>query len=156
VQTARHRLRGGSPACANKIVHTSLNPRRRPLGCCSREQLFPVRHPTGRRACNRGQWPVVRGQIDFLTIDDWQPTADAATRPETHQNLIHRDKEPRSHHRRPRQRHDTKARDALPRLLATPNSIIPRYCSAPDYSAPDYSAPDWQGPKPSGCPTADP
>ena len=59
-----------------KSFTTPLNPRRRPLGCCSREQRFPVRHPTGRRDLD---------QPERIDPDH--------TRPETHQNLIYISKE---------------------------------------------------------------
>jgi hypothetical protein len=41
----------------DKIVHTPLNPRRRPLGRRSHERQFPVRHTTERR--DLGQ-PTIR------------------------------------------------------------------------------------------------
>jgi hypothetical protein len=71
-----HCSRIGQNRQPDKIVHTPLNPRRRPLGRLSRRTALPVRHATERR--------------DFR-----QPkrTSIHHTRPETHQNLIHPDKE---------------------------------------------------------------
>ena len=59
-----------------KSFTTPLNPRRRPLGRRSCERQFPVRHTTERR-----DPPSVR-----------RPNL-SRTRPETHQNLIHTDKD---------------------------------------------------------------
>ncbi len=60
----------------DKIVHTPLNSRRRPLGRLSRRTALPVRHATERRDVRQS----IRTNIHH-------------TRPETHQNLIHPDKE---------------------------------------------------------------
>ena len=66
-----------------KSFTTPLNPRRRPLGRLSLRTAFPVRHTTERRD---------PGSIRRQTASH--------TRPETHQNLIHPDKEQRTPNRR--------------------------------------------------------
>jgi hypothetical protein len=71
-----HCSRNGQNRQPDKIVHTPLNSRRRPLGRLSRRTALPVRHATERRDPH---------QSKRINADH--------TRPETHQNLIHPDKE---------------------------------------------------------------
>ena len=63
----RSRDRWNDPS--DKVVHTPLNPCRRPLGCRSREQQFPVRQfgrttgpPPNPWSCNYGSTSITRVQ----------------------------------------------------------------------------------------------
>jgi hypothetical protein len=88
-QPAADHSRNRPAASSNTIRHAPLNPRRRPLGQRSRE------HHT------RSDTRPNSGTLSQPGSADHQ-TKLGRTRPETHQNLIHPDKEPHARQRRPR------------------------------------------------------
>ncbi len=101
--TGSSRMAASSPRSRNavthpssKIVHTPLNPRRRPLGRRACAPAIPVRQVS--RTTHLGQLPGFQSPPvghSIPTPDDRSPATAMMTRPETHQNLIHSNKEHR-------------------------------------------------------------
>jgi hypothetical protein len=121
-----------------KSFTTPLNPRRRPLGRRSRLEweIFEPRSSSSRSdnsAARRisGQWPGIGGRSSRPHTPNTHPQSPRCTRPETHQNLIHSNKE----QRHPTGRHPgvkpggrqtarPRAGGISPRRTITPNSDI--------------------------------
>src|ERR1700722_9612542 len=100
---------------------TSLNPRRRPLGRRSSANGSHSRKNNNSRSDK---------SAERRDLDQSRRTDSDRTRPETHQNLIHSNKEqrhPTGQHPRVKpkgMRHDHTTQDALPRHMIKPNSNI--------------------------------
>ena len=101
---------------------TSLNPRRRPLGRRSPARMVRIRAKNNNSRSDKS--------AERRDLDQSRRTDSDRTRPETHQNLIHSNKEqrhPTGQHPQVKpkgMRHDHTTQDALPRHMIKPNSNI--------------------------------
>jgi hypothetical protein len=124
---------------SDKIVHTPLNPRRRPLGRCSaRMRAFKPTNSHSRSDIRPNDGSVAGGQSSVVsqkTAHVRQTHKPQYTRPETHQNLIYISKEQHDPLTGPLRRRDQTARDALPEPHDQTEFEHPRYleqvCQSP-------------------------